>query len=177
MRHKLAAAALSAFLAFSCAPKSAEMPKPRPVPISKAISKEKPLLESMWDGGHCSYDPKTNTLTYGSMASGGEKTLKLDAKAEASESLLCSGSFTVLLSKDKATVAIGAVGVLDGREMLGLIGGRLVAANSYEILLGNVLPAGSPSASFSIIDNHLYLFSEERTLKLDMAEPFHGWVY
>lgn len=173
-------AAVSAFLITSCASQRANTPVAAPKPpvqskvlAARVLKAKMPALSSVWEGGHCSF--KDNSVSYYSYASGETKTLKLDVKAEGSDTLLCSSAYTVLLAKDKAYVAIGGADLMDGREFLGQLGDRFTWANSYELDISEMRESGGDRRFATLVGGRLCIMADGRTWSIALLDPFAGW--
>ncbi|MEW6035232.1 MAG: hypothetical protein AB1529_01350 [Candidatus Micrarchaeota archaeon] len=168
---RLAAAVFSAYLLSSCA-HAPDASLNRPVAAAEKI--QPGGLQGQWERGECSFSG--NSVSYRELPGGREATLRLDVQVRGAESVLCSDGFTVVVSPGSMAVAIGAEGVLDGQEMLGILGGRFVVANSYEINTGRLERSGALTRTGRIVGGRLVVPSASGgSWSIDLADPFRGW--
>ncbi|MBD3210897.1 hypothetical protein GF318_05960 [Candidatus Micrarchaeota archaeon] len=113
-----------------------------------------------------------NTLSCS--ANGTEQSVLLDITVEGKSRLLCSESFTVILSSEVAVVTLGIEKIMAGRGMLGSIDGAFFPANSYELEMMKPASEGIEKAEI-----HGSMFTV-RTSKgnewtIDLSCPGKGW--
>jgi hypothetical protein len=144
----------------------------RPPPAAEKIRPAS--LEGFWERGACSFSG--NSVSYRELPEGREAALRLDVQVRGAESVLCSDGFTVVLSPGSAAVAIGAQGVLEGQEMLGLLGERFVVANSYEINTARLEREGALTRMGRMEGGRLVVPSASGGIwSIELADPFRGW--
>lgn len=135
-------------------------------------------LTGSWRDGICLFSGNIITYTTKTKPQGllHQGQLVLDVTVLHSESLICSETFTVMLSPDRVTVTLGAQNIIDGIEMLGFMGNnRLVLANSYEVMLRPVNEDGGVEKA-SVDGKTLTLISKNgHEWQLDLSNPFSGW--
>jgi hypothetical protein len=130
---------------------------------------------SSWERGTCSFsDP---FVVYSESSSRVTGSLALDARPREPWRLLCAPDFTVIIGRTHAIiVALGGNGVLEGREMLGALSERLVAANSYSINIGPILDEDGGIRGARLESGRLRITSVAgRTWEITLSDPFAGW--
>jgi hypothetical protein len=178
LKAGLAAAALAAFSAFACASMPRQAARPSTIAAQTRADVSQPAtagrLRSEWKGGECMLDK--NVLSYSSIAGRRDATLALDASTDGAEKIICSDECTVIVTPTSAVIAPGGSDVAQGREMLGLVGGQFVFANSVTVRLDRVVAAGAEPLS-ATLDGRELSFAEPggRRWRLDVSDPFGGW--
>jgi len=186
---RAATAALSAFFLCSCATPFVMRPElsPRmPDPVSQpeapvGAAEAGPLdakgrsLPSTWERGQCVFEDG-RFIIYSDVINSQSRSLRVDSDSRGARSVLCSENFTVLMLADRAIISLGGSGVLGGSEMLGLISGRFISANSYEVSLkpviaedGGVSSPGLSGAEFTVLSR------AGRRWSIDLSDPYAGW--
>ncbi len=191
-RIGLAASALSAFFLAGCAsglsgsgahsaihgagPEARALQETRQENGNGTILNDGPL-ESRWARGSCALDGRM--LTYSSGEGDGaprQKGMILDIDVRGAISLMCSGEFTAILTTGSVVVSLGGDAILQGREMLGAIGGRFLPANSYEVSLRRVNSEDGGVAHCALREGFLEIESRGgNAWRLDLADPYSGW--
>jgi len=190
---RAAAAALSAFFLCSCAASPVMRPQSAawlPVPGAQSAAradaavslaqppvfeKENRSLPSTWERGRCVFEDG-RFITYSDVINSQSRSLRVDSDCRGARSVLCSESFTVLMLADRAVISIGGTGVLGGSEMLGLISGRFISANSYEVSLKPVIAEDGGVSSPGLSGMELSILSRAgRRWSIDLSDPYAGW--
>jgi len=118
----------------------------------------------------CSFSD--NILTYTDKQQ--TKQITLDVHVADATRLICSDDYTVIIMPKRVVVSLGAGGVLSGREMLGMLGERFVAATSYELNIKE--PASEGITKTRMVGETLVLeTSADRIWTIDLSDPFAGW--
>jgi hypothetical protein len=132
-------------------------------------------LLASWDRGRCVFE-NGRDISYSDDLDSRQRSLRLDSDARGARSVMCSEEFTVLMLPDRAIVSLGGRQVLEGGEMLGVISGRFISANSYEISLKPVVDEDRGVSSSSIVGMTLRVVSNAgRRWSIDLADPYPGW--
>ncbi|MFH0885049.1 MAG: hypothetical protein V1861_05045 [Candidatus Micrarchaeota archaeon] len=186
---RAAVAALSAFFLCSCAapvmnpaypsqmpyPIAAEKPpESEPAMEANAIEKKDSALLSSWTRGRCIF--KNGHISYSDDLASRRSSLRPDSGTAGARTLLCSDDFTVLLLPQRVIVSLGGESILSGREMLGMVGGRYIAANSYEVSLGHIISEDG-GVSSALLDGAVLriISSRGRSWSIHLGDPFNGW--
>ncbi len=182
-----AAAAAAALLAISCAANHAFIARPTAEPLAEPPAAEsirappapsgsegRPVLVSQWVLGRCRLEG--NELSYSDDLGSRSGALRLDSEIRSARRLLCSDGYTVAILQEKAIISLGGDGIIEGREMLGFMGGRFIPANSVEVDLDQALESGAAPGS-AILEGRELSFPEPdgRRWRLDVSDPFAGW--
>jgi hypothetical protein len=131
-------------------------------------------LLSSWEGGTCTFE--RNSVSYYDIISGRRQSLRLDVKMEDGRALLCSADFTVIVAPERIAVAIGGDGILRGQEMLGIISGRFVPANSYEVSLRSIISEEGGVAAPRLVGGSLEITSlRGNRWTIGLSDPYQGW--
>jgi hypothetical protein len=132
-------------------------------------------LLSSWGRGRCVFE-NGRDISYSDDLDSRQGSLRLDSDARGASTVLCSEEFTVLMLPDRAIVSLGGREVLEGGEMLGVISGRFISANSYEISLKPVVAEDRGVSSSSIAGMALQVTSNAgRRWSIDLTDPYLGW--
>ena len=185
MKARIALAALAAFSALACAshnraevkspagPKAVPPQSGLPAPERQNFVHSGPLT-SEWESGSCALEG--SRLTYSDDSSLRRATMTSDAPLEGAEKLICSADYSVVILPDKAIVALGGNDIIEGREMLGFMGGRFVVANSVIIPLGIIIDGGAKPASAELEGRNLKFASPSGGMwAVDVSNPFGDW--
>jgi len=182
------AAIAAAVLALSCASGRALMNPPVAEPpfesapamatgvprADDGTEKIRGILVSQWTLGRCLLEGRR--LSYSDNLSSRNADILLDSEPSGAKSIICSDRHTVILLPSKAILAIGGEDVISGREMLGFMGGRLIAANSIEVSLAPALESGAEPSSAEITGERLtFRASGGRIWAIELGNPFSGW--
>ncbi|VVC02857.1 Uncharacterised protein [Candidatus Bilamarchaeum dharawalense] len=128
---------------------------------------------SFWKDGICTYSG--GYVTYAQTKGNLNGETKLDATVFKPQSISCSDDFTVIFDNNFIVVALGALKILEGNPSIGVIGGRFVAANSYQVKLKPILEDGGIRTA-DISDNILTITSlNGNNWRLNLTDPFAGW--
>lgn len=104
-----------------------------------------------------------------------EASIRLDVRDANPTNILCSDIYTVLLEGDRAVVALGGRAVLEGREMLGMLSGRPVAANSYTVDITEVREEGI--SEVTLLGSELLITTRRSRWRLDLRDPVEWHIY
>ena len=151
-----------AAVSVACAQKSPAVKYPAP----KTETIEKKPLEALWIQGKCSFNEKTNELTY--TAYGKTKSFILDSKVEKPTKLACSDLYSAVVTNDRAFITLGAEDVFSGHEYLGHYGGKFTWSNTYYIELEEEPVSARMRGTTLVIDT-----KQNRTWSIDVSDP-HG---
>jgi hypothetical protein len=162
------AAIFSAFLLAGCASATAEASYAKRTPYFEKAKQSAALVSK---AGHASCRFEKNRLTYS--LNGNEKTIKLDVKTADAGRMICSDGYTVLLTPDRAVVSLGAKGVLSGKVSLGMLGKKVVMANSYSVDIKGFMSEGIKAVR--IRGRMLHITTRKSIYYLDLSNPF-GWL-
>ncbi len=163
----------------SSAPVSSPAFQPSSAPVVSAAEESsgtnRRTLLASWDRGRCVFE-NGRDISYSDDLDSRQRSLRLDSDARGARSVMCSEEFTVLMLPDRAIVSLGGRQVLEGGEMLGVISGRFISANSYEISLKPVVDEDRGVSSSSIVGMTLRVVSNAgRRWSIDLADPYPGW--
>jgi hypothetical protein len=181
----IAAAATSALLTLSCAANNAfmapayplaeepipQMPAEKPPPSS---ARERGILVSQWTLGRCQLDG--NMLSYSDDLGSRHAMLRVDSDVAEASALICSDESSIIILPGKAVISLGGDDIIAGREMLGFMDGRLIAANSVEVNISEAIESGALPQS-AALEGHELSFRQPdgRRWRIDVANPFSGW--
>jgi len=103
------------------------------------------------------------------------RSIRLDADVSGARRTICSDLYTVILTNDSAVVSLGGEPILQGREMLGLMGGRFVPANSYSVDI--TMPSSEGLQEASVVKTRLILRTGKSRWSLDLSDPSAWNIY
>lgn len=164
-RHgKLVSIAFSAILA-GCS--AAQTHRPNPVQGQRPHVS---YLSARWEDGSCSIS--RTQLTYHSPSTRSKRFINLDYPPSDPQELICTAEHTVIFNDRRIIVALGADDVLSGREMLGLLDGEFVPANSYSITIRDM----GRITSRRVVGDVLHIrTADSRLWSIDLNNPRQGW--
>jgi hypothetical protein len=168
----------SAFFLSSCSLFSAGREPSAPHRINREsggeTQAENRRLFSYWERGICSLS--SSSVTYTDIFENRQSALRLDAEAEKPERILCSGDHTVIFTPGAAVITLGGYPVLEGREMLGIIGERFLIANSYSINISDISREDGGRAGERLRGDVLEISAVSgRRWEINLSNPFEGW--
>jgi hypothetical protein len=132
-------------------------------------------LPAIWERGRCVFEDG-RFISYSDVIDSRSRSLRVDSDAPGARSALCSEDFTVLMLADRVIISLGGNGVLDGAQMLGVISGRFISANSYEISLKPIIEEDGGVSSPSLSGPVLSILSRAgRRWSINLPDPYAGW--
>jgi hypothetical protein len=144
-------------------------PKPRLFPKPKLdqfyLSDKR---SSKWAHGTCAVDGTSLTYTKKDQ----KATVPLDMPFFFATGLFCSSDYTVIMTPNRAVVALGADGVLSGKLSFDK---PAFMSNSYGIKIHNPAKEGIVSVSFQ--SNTLTLVTRQKTWSIRVDNPSEWEVY
>gem|GEM_PF-3880708 len=161
-----------------CAHHAAEptTPAPRQTPEVTAVteqSEQRRILRADWGTGECRLNIGERKLTY--QNDEGRRSIFLDAQVDGATEVHCSDRYTVIVSPTDVIIALGGESVLSEREMLGMMGARMVHSNSYSIGISEFAQEGVTEVQ--IRESLLVLSTKEGRWSLDMSNPDRWRIY
>jgi len=139
------------------------------------------VLKSRWGKGACEYHNQSNSVTYTDAATGKKANVVFDVKMKNAQVLLCSVSFTVILTlqfPQRAIVGLGGGRIFDGEQDFGSLGGvqGYAGFNSYGFPLVKAAVAGINGNTITLNGN-LFSFrtASGETWATDISDLLSPW--